>query len=125
MQTALHAPFKLYRDEPRTLELRALLCDGGDGTVLADCRLFGRHALPGKGEQETVHFTGRARLTQALPATPPERERPSADAREGGELDRAAVYRVYFHGPAYRAIALPGELDPELLDPIRAAMDQV
>ena len=31
---------------------------------MADCRLIGRRTLPGRGEQETVHFTGRARLTQ-------------------------------------------------------------
>ena len=28
----LLAPFKFYRDEPRTLELRALVRDGGDGS---------------------------------------------------------------------------------------------
>ena len=49
----LLAPFKFYRDEPRVLELRALVRDGGDGTLLADCRLIGRRELPGQGEQET------------------------------------------------------------------------
>ena len=100
----LLAPFKFYRDEPRTLELRALLRDGGDGTVVADCRLIGRRTLPGQDEQETVHFTGRARLAQAPPTAPPDRERPSSAARERGEVDRDAVYRVYFHGPAYQVL---------------------
>jgi NAD(P)-dependent dehydrogenase (short-subunit alcohol dehydrogenase family) len=111
----LQAPFKFYRDEPRTLELRALLCDGGDGTILADCRLIGRRALPGKGEQETVHFTGRARLTKAPPAMPPEREGPSTEAREGGEVDRDAVYRVYFHGPAYQVLDSAWRIDGDVV----------
>ncbi|MGZ4187422.1 MAG: SDR family NAD(P)-dependent oxidoreductase, partial [Solirubrobacteraceae bacterium] len=38
----LLTPFKFYRDKPRVLELRALVRDGGDGTLLADCRLLGR-----------------------------------------------------------------------------------
>jgi NAD(P)-dependent dehydrogenase (short-subunit alcohol dehydrogenase family) len=100
----LRAPFKFYRDEPRTLELRALLRDGGDGTVIADCQLVGRRTLPGKGEQETVHFTGRACLSPGPPPAPPERERPGAEAPAGGEVDRDAVYRVYFHGPAYQVL---------------------
>ncbi len=58
----LLAPFKFYRDEPRTLELRALVRDGGDGTLVADCQLIGRRALHGQGEQETRHVSGRARL---------------------------------------------------------------
>ena len=45
----LLAPFKFYRDEPRTLELRALVRDGGDGTLVADCCLIGRRELPGSG----------------------------------------------------------------------------
>ena len=32
---------------------RALVRDGGDGTLVADCRLVGRRTLPGQGEQET------------------------------------------------------------------------
>ena len=98
----LHAPFKFYRDEPRTLELQALLRDAGDGGIVADCRLIGRRTLPGKGEQETVHFTGRARLTPGSPPTSPAGERPSAEPAE--EVGREAVYKVYFHGPAYQVL---------------------
>jgi Polyketide synthase dehydratase len=118
----LQAPFKFYRDEPRTLELHALLRDGGEGTVVADCRLIGRRAVSGLGDQETVHFTGRARLTKAPPPAPPKRESPTASAREGAEVDREAVYRVYFHGPAYQVLerawrangAIVGALAPDL-----------
>ena len=44
----LLAPVKFYRDEPRTLELRAQIRDGGDGTLVADCELVGRRTLPGQ-----------------------------------------------------------------------------
>jgi NAD(P)-dependent dehydrogenase (short-subunit alcohol dehydrogenase family) len=67
----LLAPFKFYRDEPRTLELCALLRDGGEECIVADCRLSGRRALVGQDEQETVHFTGRVRLTKSAPGAPP------------------------------------------------------
>ena len=111
----LRAPFKFYRDEPRTLELRALLRDGGDGTIVADCLLVGRRTLPGQGERETVHFTGRARLAQGPPPAPPERERPDAEAPEGGEVDREAVYRVYFHGPAYQVLERAWKADGDVV----------
>jgi hypothetical protein len=96
----LLAPFKFYRDEPRVLELRALVRDGGEGTLLADCCLLGRRQHVGQSEQETVHFTGRVRLAREVPVGP------SADAPP---TDRAGVahddvYRVYFHGPAYQVL---------------------
>jgi NAD(P)-dependent dehydrogenase (short-subunit alcohol dehydrogenase family) len=97
----LQAPFKFYRDEPRTLELRAIVRDGGDGTLVADCQLIGRRTLPGQDEQETRHFTGRARLAREAPAPPPAAVQPS----DGGDgVDHDAVYRVYFHGPAYQVL---------------------
>ena len=111
----LRAPFKFYRDEPRTVELRALLRDGGDGTILADCRLIGRRMLPGKGEEETVHFSGKARLTQGPPPAPPEHDRPGAPARGGGDVDRDAVYRVYFHGPAYQVLERAWQADGDVV----------
>ena len=96
----LRAPFKFYRDEPRALEVRALIRDGGDGTLVADCRLIGRRTLPA-GEQETVHFTGRVRLARApLPA--PQGKLPPAP--ETATVGHDEVYRVYFHGPAYQVV---------------------
>jgi acyl transferase domain-containing protein/acyl carrier protein len=97
----LRSPFKFYRDEPRTLELRALLRDGGDDCVVADCRLVGRRTLPGRGEQEIVHFTGRVRLAKQTPSAPRAAWSP-AEEHDGVGCD--AVYRVYFHGPAYRVL---------------------
>ncbi len=98
----LMAPFKFYRDEPRTLELQVLPRDGGDGTLVAECRLVGRRSLP-QGEQQAVHFTGRAILTRELPEPPDGDEVPAEDS-EGVGVDSEAIYRIYFHGPAYRVL---------------------
>ncbi len=98
----LLAPFKFYRDEPRSVILHATLRDGGDGALLADCELIGRRELTGRGEQETRHFVGRARLARKAPAAPKARSRP-ADRHEPG-IGHDAVYGVYFHGPAYQVL---------------------
>ena len=109
----LRAPFKFYRDEPRPLELRALVRDGGDGTLVAECRLVGRRELPGQGEQETVHFTGRVRLArEALPRADSDAP-PDAGDREAVEHD--AVYRIYFHGPAYQVLERAYRHDGEVV----------
>ncbi len=96
----LLAPFKFYRDEPRTLELKARVRDGGDGTLVADCELVGRRTVKGAGEQATRHFTGRARLTREAPEAPT--APPPGQAGDG--VGRDDVYRVYFHGPAYQVL---------------------
>ncbi len=82
------------------LELRAFVRDGGGGTLLADCCLLGRRALTGKGEQETLHFTGRVRLAREAPV-PPSAEAPPSESSGVAHED---VYRVYFHGPAYQVL---------------------
>jgi hypothetical protein len=96
----LLAPVKFYRDEPRTLEVRALLRDAGDGSVSADCTLIGRRELPGQGEQETIHFTGRVRLTSGPPTALPLAGEGLGEMPDQPVVDREAVYRIYFHGPA-------------------------
>ncbi len=95
------APFKLYRDEPRTVRVEAVLRPAGDA-VEAECRLVGRRVLPGQAEpQETVHFRGRVRLErgEAQPET-------CAAVLEnpGTALAAPDIYSVYFHGPAYRVL---------------------
>ena len=97
----LSAPFKFYRDEPRTLELQVLARDPGNGALVADCRLVGRRSLP-DGEQRTVHFTGRAVLARELPAA--EEEPAPAASPEGDGVGSEAIYRIYFHGPAYQVL---------------------
>jgi acyl transferase domain-containing protein/acyl carrier protein len=100
----LLAPFKFYRDEPRTVTLRAVLHDGGDGTVIADCELIGRRSLRGQGEQETRHFSGRARLARKASAAPKAIARPAEESEDHPGVGRDAVYGVYFHGPAYQVL---------------------
>ncbi len=95
------APLKFYRDEPRAVTISALLHPDGDD-LLAECRLSAERVLPGAEQPQcTVHFTGSVRLT----ADPP--------ALDGGDpvsgdttpaLTPEQVYRLYFHGPAYRVV---------------------
>ena len=95
------APFKFYRNEPRTLVIQAAFhC--GDGCLFADCRLIGRRQLANQAEpQLTTHFTGRVKLIPGVP----EAVTNSAPAPGVGSLIEAAdIYRVYFHGPAYQVI---------------------
>ena len=101
-EVELAAPFKFYRDEPRTVELQVLPRDRGDGTLVADCRLVGSRFLP-QGEQRAVHFSGRAVLARELPKPPVEEEAPIEDA-EGNGVGAEAIYRIYFHGPAYQVL---------------------
>ena len=97
----LLAPFKFYRDEPRTLELRAVVRDGGDGTLVADCQLIGRRTLPGQDEQQTC----TSRAARAWRGRPRRRHRrwPLRRTGETG-VGHDSVYRVYFHGPAYQVL---------------------
>lgn len=95
-----HAPLKFYRDEPRSIEISALLCPDGQDLV-AECRIEAERALPGSdAPTRTTHFTGRVRLTSAAP----EGEQQPPPAREGTQLGAEDVYRMYFHGPAYQVV---------------------
>src|SRR5664280_2731113 len=95
------APFKFYRDEPRQITIEACLTPEGNELV-ANCRLIGARMLPNQPEpQITTHFTGRVRLARHLqsgattaPPMPP----------DGAGVVADAIYKVYFHGPAYRVL---------------------
>jgi NAD(P)-dependent dehydrogenase (short-subunit alcohol dehydrogenase family) len=95
------APFKFYRDEPRTVIIQALFYPQGDN-LRAECRLIGRRTLPNQSQpQETVHFTARVRVTK---------QPPQASAglpiklTSEAIVDAAQIYRIYFHGPAYQVL---------------------
>ncbi len=95
------APFKLYRDEPRTLSVEAVLRPADDA-VEAECRLVGRRVLPGQAEpQETVHFRARVRLERGEARA---ETYAAALERSGAALAAPDVYSVYFHGPAYQVL---------------------
>ena len=107
------APLKCYRDEPRTVTVEARFSPDGDDVVAA-CRLIGSRSIPGREEpQVTTHFTGTVRLSREAPAARTEEVPEPA----GGSVAAEDVYRVYFHGPAYRVLerAWPGEVPVGLL----------
>jgi len=95
------APFKFYRNEPRTVSVETRVYTR-DGSVLADCRLVGSRVLSNQMEpQRTTHFTGRARLVEQIPeAARSSLPIPSPQLAIGAD----EIYRVYFHGPAYRVL---------------------
>ena len=95
------APFKFYRDQPRTLLLRAVLRPEG-GDMVAECRLIGERLLRVSPEpQVTTHFTGRVVLTRS--GGEPPRAEPIA-LPDGPFIDAASLYSVYFHGPSYQVV---------------------
>ncbi|HXP86319.1 MAG TPA: polyketide synthase dehydratase domain-containing protein, partial [Bryobacteraceae bacterium] len=95
------APFKFYRNEPRTVTVETAWRPDGNA-VLADCRLIGRRLLHNQAEpQVTTHFTGRVRLArQPLAAI----LGPALAAPSGSVFEAADIYRIYFHGPAYQVL---------------------
>jgi NAD(P)-dependent dehydrogenase (short-subunit alcohol dehydrogenase family) len=95
------APLKFYRDEPRTLEITALIHPDGED-LLAECRIEAERQLPGQDEPtRTTHFTGRVRLSR----TAPQAEHEDPPARAGAQATAEDVYRMYFHGPAYQVVS--------------------
>jgi hypothetical protein len=95
------APFKFYRGEPRALTIEARFHPEGEG-LLADCRLTGRRTLASQTESRVeTHFTGRIRLGKHRHETA---DRSAPGARHGSAIDAGDIYRVYFHGPAYRVL---------------------
>ena len=95
------APFKFYRNEPRTVTVETAWHSDGNA-VVADCRLIGRRLLHNQAEpQVTTHFTGRVRLaSQPLAAT----SGPTLVVPSGLPVEAADIYRIFFHGPAYQVL---------------------
>jgi NAD(P)-dependent dehydrogenase (short-subunit alcohol dehydrogenase family) len=98
---AFHAPFKFYRDDPRTLKVHVIFdADGED--IVADCRLSGERTLVGRDEPEhTLHFTGRVRMRPGRPEDGRVQTIPGATDDMVGSAD---IYDTYFHGPAYQVL---------------------
>jgi len=95
------APFKFYRNEPRTVTVETAIRPHGD-TMVADCRLIGVRPRPNQAdEQVTTHFTARARLTKQSPNAVVVSALGTPD---GHVIEAADIYRLYFHGPAYQVV---------------------
>ena len=93
------APFKFYRNEPRTVTVKCRYrVEGAD--IVADCRLIGERLLANQTEpQVTVHFTGKVRLGTSPPTVD------AVDVPDGGSaVGHDAIYGIYFHGPAYQVM---------------------
>jgi NAD(P)-dependent dehydrogenase (short-subunit alcohol dehydrogenase family) len=95
------APLKFYRDEPRTVTLRAVIRrDGAD--LVADCAMVGSRKLKGdEVPRWTTHFTGSVRLT----AQPPRPEIDNSPTQEAAvSVGHADIYHLFPHGPAYQVL---------------------
>ena len=103
------APFKFYRNEPRTVTIEASIHPRRDSspqldnlTLVADCRLTGSRSLPNQTEpQVTTHFTARVQLTKQMPQAV---TGPQLGLPVGNIIEAADIYRLYFHGPAYQVV---------------------
>ncbi len=111
------APFKFYRDEPRTITLQAVFSAQGDDLV-ADCRLTGKRLLPNQPEpQETTHFTARVRIGKQTPA---EIAGAAPSLSPEAIVQAAQIYRVYFHGPAYQVLQRAWSDGPRMIGEMTA-----
>ncbi|HUO59276.1 MAG TPA: SDR family NAD(P)-dependent oxidoreductase [Candidatus Acidoferrales bacterium] len=115
------APFKFYRNEPRTIAVNVRF-RGESNAIVADCKLIGKRSLPNQADpQLTTHFTARLRLTNKAAQL----GRWSVPITKTGEcVEGSDIYRVYFHGPAYQVLkrawrngaCIIGELSDKLPD---------
>ncbi len=98
---AFMAPFKFYRNQPRTVTVQATF-SGKDDTVFANCSLIGERTLHGKTEPEvTTHFKARVKLSPTAPASKKMKVPAAAKSKQVVAED---IYRIYFHGPAYQVL---------------------
>jgi hypothetical protein len=93
------APFKFYKDEPRTLTLTAQFVPEGD-EVVAQCTLIGIRTVMGKEDVKT-HFKASVRLDRNPTTQSSCTAAPEAHGSTVGDKD---IYEVYFHGPAYQVL---------------------
>jgi hypothetical protein len=94
-------PFKFHRMQPATLHLSALGRPGTGQRTLIEIRLSSRlQPKPELPVQERLHFRGWVALEPAPAAVPRAEVRTAQEPSFG----RDAIYRVYFHGPAYRVL---------------------
>jgi hypothetical protein len=100
---AFLAPFKFHRQQPATLHLSAVARPAGIGELLVEATLRSvvqpRPELPA---QERVHFKAVVRMRRERAEAPKVSFRKPAS--KSLDIGREAVYRVYFHGPAYQVV---------------------
>jgi len=94
-------PFKFHRMKPVTLHLAAVGRPGANGAVSVDVQLSSRlQPKPGAPVQERLHSRARVRLEGAAAGAKATVFEPPTETTVG----RQAIYRTYFHGPAYQVL---------------------
>ena len=95
------APVKFYRDEPRTLTIRATVRrDGAD--LVAGCALEAERTLPGRTSRSARRTSpGSVRLAANAAGAGARRRR---SRRQPKRSASERVYDLYFHGPAYQVV---------------------
>ncbi len=95
------SPVKFYRGQSRALRWRVRVSPCGEG-MEAYVQLESGREIQGRCE-DTLHFSGRVHL---LPASAdlvlPESQAPAWNG--AATVDPAAIYGIYFHGPAFRVL---------------------
>jgi NAD(P)-dependent dehydrogenase (short-subunit alcohol dehydrogenase family)/acyl carrier protein len=94
------APMKYYRNEARSAIVRARAVLAEAGRVRVYTTLSSVQAIVGREPEEKLHFSGVVVLEPSA-ADP---RFVQAFNRSEPEINRDAIYRVYFHGPAYRVL---------------------
>ncbi|GAP06224.1 polyketide synthase [Anaerolinea thermolimosa] len=96
------APFKFYRNQPRKVTWKARVLREGDSLV-GYASLESTLARYGRDPERMLHFTGKVYLQ---PTTEPlEAAKSQAPAWNGSRILPAdEIYRLYFHGPAFRVL---------------------
>ncbi|HEX7505452.1 MAG TPA: SDR family NAD(P)-dependent oxidoreductase [Polyangia bacterium] len=94
------APMKYYRNEPRAAIVRARAVLGEGGLVRVFTTLSSVQTIVGREPEEKLHFSGVVVLAPSALET----QHVQAFDRSKPEIGREAIYRVYFHGPAYRVL---------------------
>jgi 3-hydroxymyristoyl/3-hydroxydecanoyl-(acyl carrier protein) dehydratase len=98
---AFHAPFKFYRMQPATLHLHAVGRPLGDDVAVYVQLKSVVQPRPELPPQVRVHFAGQVRMTREAPAGTTIAFEPAA----GATVSRDAIYRLFFHGPAYQVLS--------------------
>jgi NAD(P)-dependent dehydrogenase (short-subunit alcohol dehydrogenase family)/acyl carrier protein len=97
------APFKFYRDQPRSLTWKAVPVREAQGLVV-NVVLESTLALKTRTAQTLQHFSGKVYLQPASqkPAVEAMAEPPNWTGRTTVGADD--IYRLYFHGPAFQVL---------------------
>jgi hypothetical protein len=98
---AFHAPFKFYRMQPATLHLHAVGRPIGEDVAVSVQLKSVVQPRPELPPQVRVHFAGQVRMTPE----PPHGTTIAFEPATGASIPRDAIYRLYFHGPAYQVLS--------------------